>query len=215
MNSILLAGFTSFGQDDVNPASKVAHALDGIHVGGYIVIGRELPVVRGKCLDLLKSFISESQPRMIVLVGQAAGRAAITPERVAINVDDFRFVDSAGAQPRDEPVVPGGPVGYWSTLPLNDMVRAIQRGGIPVEISNTAGTYVCNHAFYGLMHHLASAEDSQRLGGFVHVPVLPEQVIDKHPGVPSMSLETIARGLTLGLQAAVASVAAREETHSR
>jgi pyroglutamyl-peptidase len=139
-------------------------------------------------------------PVLVIAIGQADGRTEITPERVAINVDDYRIADNAGNQPNQEPVVPGGPVGYWSTLPVKAMVAALKAQGIPASVSSSAGTFVCNHLFYGLMHFLA-AEGGQRRGGFIHVPFLPEQAA-RLSGQPSMGLETLARGLEIAMAAA-------------
>ncbi len=162
-------------------------------------MARELPVVRGLCLDVLLAAISELDPEIVIAFGQAGGRPEITPERVAINVDDYRIADNAGEQPVDAPVVADGPVAYWSTLPIKAMVRAMLDAGVPAKVSNSAGTFVCNHLFYGLMHRLA-AEGHVRRGGFIHVPYLPEQAA-RLGGQPSMALETIVRGLEAALAA--------------
>ena len=139
---------------------------------------------------------------LILAVGQAGGRLEITPERVAINVDDFRIPDNGGFQPVDEPIVAGAPAAYWSTLPIKAMVMAMRGAGIPASVSNSAGTFVCNHLFYGLMHHLAQHGNKIR-GGFVHIPYLPEQAA-RLGGQPSMAVETIVKGLEVALNAAMA-----------
>ncbi len=201
MRKILLAGFGPFGDDPLNAAIQVVRRLDGTRIMDAQVIGRELPVIARESLRLLKTWLSELRPSIIVVVGQAAGRAEITPERVAINVDDFRIPDNRGVQPIDKPVVRGGPVAYWSTLPVKSMVNAMLRDGIPARVSNSAGTYVCNHVFYGLMHHLASVR--RTVGGFVHVPLLPEQAARRLP-MPSMGLEVTSVGLRVAVSAALA-----------
>jgi pyroglutamyl-peptidase len=119
----------------------------------------------------MQRLLRRHRPALVIGFGLAAGRAAVTPERVAINVDDARIPDNAGAQPVDRPVVRGGPAAYWSTLPIKAIVAALTREGIPAAVSQTAGTFVCNHVFYGLMHALARTPGVR--GGFVHVPAVP------------------------------------------
>ena len=201
--AILLVGFEPFGGEPINPALEAARRLDGQRLGHYQVVARELPVVRSLCLERLTVAIGEVDPEVIIALGQAGGRAEITPERVAINVDDYRIADNAGAQPVDVPVVAGGPVAYWSTLPIKAMVSAMLDAGVPAKVSNSAGTFVCNHLFYGLMHHLV-LEGNTRRGGFIHVPYLPQQAA-RLGGQPSMALETIVRGLEAALFAVCAS----------
>ena len=193
----MLAGFEPFGGEAINPALEVARRLDGRRFGSYRVVTRGLPVVRNLCLEILAAAIRELDPEVILALGQAGGQAEITPERVAINVDDFRIADNAGAQPVDVPVIAEGPVAYWSTLPIKPMVRAMLDAGVPAKVSNSAGTFVCNHIFYGLMHHLAAEGDIRR-GGFIHVPYLPEQSA-RLGCPPSMALETMVKGLEAAL----------------
>lgn len=200
---ILLVGFEPFSGEPINPALEAARRLDGRFLGGCQVVARELPVMRGHCLERLTAGIGEVDPEIVVALGQAGGRVEITPERVAINVDDYRIADNAGEKPVDVPVVAGGPVGYWSTLPIKAMVTAMLDAGVPARVSNSAGTFVCNHLFYGLMHCLAAAGNTRR-GGFIHVPYLPEQAA-RLGGQPSMTLETIVRGLEAALGAICAS----------
>jgi len=200
MERILLTGFGPFQGETVNPALASVELLDGRVLAEHLLCARELPVVRGACTEALVRHIREVDPVLVIAIGQADGRTEITPERVAINVDDYRIADNAGNQPNQEPVVPGGPVGYWSTLPVKAMVAALKAQGIPASVSSSAGTFVCNHLFYGLMHFLAG-EGGQRRGGFIHVPFLPEQAA-RLSGQPSMGLETLARGLEIAMAAA-------------
>jgi pyroglutamyl-peptidase len=130
------------------------------------------------------------RPRLVICLGQAGGRAAITPERVAINVDDARIPDNAGGQPVDRPVVRGGPAAYFSTLPVKAMVAGLRADGVPAEVSQTAGTFVCNHVFYGLMHALRRRSGVR--GGFIHVPFLPEQA---SRGQASLALDTLVAAI--------------------
>jgi pyroglutamyl-peptidase len=152
----------------------------------------------GTALEHLQTLMMAHRPTLVVCVGQAGGRAALSLERVAINLIDARIADNALAQPVDEPVVAGGPAAYFSTLPVKAMRVALQRQGLAAEVSQTAGTFVCNQVFYGLMHFLATQRGWRRVrGGFIHVPWLPEQ------GTPSMPLEDIVHGLRLAVRVAL------------
>ena len=208
--NVLVTGFDPFGGEAVNPALEAIKKLDGKMVAGARVVTRELPTVRWKAIDGLKTAIREVQPALIIAIGQAGGRMDITPERVAINVDDFRIADNEGNQVVDERIAPDGPAAYWSTLPIKKIVADLRAEGIPASVSNSAGTFICNHLFYGLMHELA-AEGNVRRGGFIHIPYLPEQAA-KLTGQPSMALETIVRGLTAAIAASLTT--AEDERHS-
>lgn len=201
MKKVLVTGFDPFGGDLVNPALEAVKQLDGKEIAGAVVVTKEIPTVFGIAITILEKTIEEIQPDLVICVGQAGGRPVITPERVAINVNDARIPDNDHNQPLDEEIVPGGPVGYWSTLPVKAMVKEMNDNGIPAAVSNTAGTFVCNNIFYGLMHYLDSIGNSIR-GGFIHIPFLPEQVV-RNPGQPSMGLETIVKGLELAIEAAL------------
>lgn len=201
MKNILVTGFGPFGGEPVNPALEAVKVLNGKTIAGVKVVTRELPVVGHQCIEDMIRFIQELDPVLVLAVGQAGGRVDITPERVAINVDDYRIKDNAGRQPVDEPIVADGPAAYWSTLPIKAMVNRLRENGIPASVSNSAGTYVCNNIFYGLMHYLAG-EGSRRRGGFIHIPFLPEQAA-RNAGQPSLALETIVRGLELAIEAAL------------
>ncbi len=197
--AILLTGFDPFGGDAVNPSWLVAQALNGQRIGGHRVVAAQLPTVFGGSLQQLQRLVAAHAPSLVVCLGQAGGRAALSIERVGINVDDARIPDNSGAQPIDTPVVPGGPAAYFASLPVKAMLRAVQRAGVPCEVSQTAGTFVCNHVLYGLMHLAATrAPGAAGLrGGFVHVPWLPEQ------GAPHLPLRDMVRGLHAALWAAV------------
>ena len=138
---------------------------------------------------------------MVIALGQSGGRPGLSLERVAINVDDYRIPDNDGNRPVDEPVVEGGPAAYWSTLPIKDMVRAMWEAGVPASVSNSAGTFVCNHLFYRLMRFLED-EGNVRRGGFIHVPYMMEQA--ERLGQPGLPLEAMARGLEAAILAAAA-----------
>lgn len=196
---VLLTGFDAFGGDAVNPSWLAVQALHGRRVLGHTVVAAQLPTVFGESLRALHALLVRHRPALVICVGQAGGRQAISLERVAINVDDAPIPDNAGARPIDAPVAPGAPAAYFSTLPIKAMLGALQRKGLPAEVSQTAGTFVCNHVFYGLMHTLAvNPELRHTRGGFVHVPWLPGQ------GTPSLPLDDLVRGLRVALRAALA-----------
>ena len=195
---VLLTGFDAFGGQALNPSSLAVHALRGRRIAGHRVVTAELPTAFDSAPARLRALIETHRPALVVCVGQAGGRAAISLERVAINLIDARIADNALAQPVDEPVVPGAPAAYFSTLPLKAMLAALQRDGLAAEVSQTAGTFVCNQVFYALMHALATRRGRGRVrGGFIHVPWLPEQ------GTPSMPLADIVRGLRVAVRVAL------------
>ncbi|WP_366145783.1 pyroglutamyl-peptidase I [Polaromonas sp.] len=198
MPRILLSGFDAFGGDDLNPSWMAVQALHGRRIGGHQVVAALLPTVFEASLAELGRLLRTHKPALVMCVGQAGGRAALSLERVAINVNDARIADNAAAQPVDTPVVSGGPAAYFSTLPIKAMLQALQKEGIAAEVSQTAGTFVCNHVFYGLMHMLATQRGFKRTrGGFVHVPFLPGQ------GQPHMALDDVVRGLRVAAGAAI------------
>ncbi len=195
---MLLTGFDPFGGDAVNPSWLAVKALHGRRILGHRLVAAQLPTVFGDSLAALKALLREHKPALVICVGQAGGRSALSMERVAINVDDARIPDNAARQPVDLPVVPDAPAAYFSTLPIKAMHVALQHAGIPGEVSQTAGTFVCNHVFFGLMHLLATHRGMRKVrGGFVHVPWLPEQ------GTPSLPLDVITEGLTVAVRAAL------------
>lgn len=198
MKKILITGFEPFAGARVNPSEEIARALDGRVVAGHQVIGAVLPCVFGGSIAELKRWLKIVRPELVICVGQAGGRKEITPERVAINVDDARIADNSGAQPIDTPVARGGPAAYWSTLPIKAIVAALHREGLPAAISQTAGTFVCNHLFYGLMRALARRPGVR--GGFIHVPFLPQQA---RRGQPSLKLCEMITGLTVVARTAI------------
>src|SRR6185369_15992682 len=171
----------------------------------------ELPVDRYAAVEQAVSIIRAEQPAIIIMLGEAGGRSRITPERIAINVDDFRIPDNVGNQPRNEPVVEGGPPAYFSTLPIMAIVDRINRAHIPAGISSTAGTYLCNRVFYSVMH-VISTDGLTARAGFIHVPYLHDQVIAKSTEVPSLSKESIVEAVRLAIQV---TVHARNESESR
>jgi pyroglutamyl-peptidase len=198
MKNILLTGFEPFGGDALNPSEEIARQLNGLTVARHRIVGALLPCVFGAALKELKHLLKLHDPALVICLGLAGGRAEITPERVAINIDDARIADNAGQRPIDRPIVKDGPAAYWSTLPIKAIVQELRRREIPAAVSQTAGTFVCNHVFYGLMHELAQHHPGVR-GGFIHVPYLPEQTADK----PSLPYDKMIAGITLAIEAAV------------
>lgn len=197
--TILLTGFSAFGGEDSNPSWEAVSALQGKLICGHRVIARQLPVEFGASLKALRAAIREHRPALVLCVGQAGGRAQLSLERIAINLDDARIPDNAGASPIDAPVVADGPAAYFATLPIKAMLVALRKAGIPAEVSQTAGTYVCNHVFYGLMHALRSRRIR---GGFIHIPYAPDQAA-RHPGAPSLPVETVVAALRIALRTAL------------
>lgn len=200
--NILLTGFEPFDNDAINPSWEAVRALDGWHCEGAAVHTRRISCVFGAALRELDAAIDELRPQLVIAVGQAGGRSEITPERVAINVDDGRICDNAGCQPIDEPVVAGAPAGYFSSLPIKAIVRDMRAAGVPAAVSNSAGTFVCNHLFFGLMHRIATRPVPGMRGGFIHIPYLPEQAA-RLPGMPSMSLDAVIAALRIAVATSV------------
>lgn len=198
--TVLLTGFQPFGGEQVNPSWQAVSALHGTRIAGHRVVARELPVAFGASLKALRAALRDMRPALVICVGQAGGRAQLSLERVAINIDDARIPDNTGQQPVDVPVVAEGPAAYFSTLPVKAMRHALNAAGFPAEVSQTAGTYVCNHVFYGLMHALRR----QRIvrAGFIHIPYSPAQA-SMHPGTPSVAVEMVTEALRLAVKVAL------------
>ena len=201
---ILVTGFDPFGGEKINPALETIKRLPDTILGAQI-IKLEIPTVVGKSLAKIKEAVEKENPDVVLSIGQAGGRSEITVERVGINIDDCRIPDNEGNQPIDEPVVHGGPAAYFVTVPIKAIVENIKAHNIPASISNTAGTFICNHVCYGVAHLAAArtAAGTPMKSGFIHIPFLPEQIIGKPALTPSMSLETIASGITHALEAIV------------
>ncbi|WP_051236886.1 pyroglutamyl-peptidase I [Ottowia thiooxydans] len=196
--SVLLTGFDPFGGHALNPSWLLAQNLHGSRVAGHRLVAAQLPTVFGHSLVMLRALVRQHRPSLVICLGLAGESRAISIERVAINVDDARITDNAGYQPIDEPVVEGAPAAYFSSLPIKAMRAAINAKGIPAEISQTAGTFVCNHVFFGLMHLLATDPSLQAVrGGFVHVPPLSER---EGTGLP---LAQLVEGIRTGIHTAL------------
>ncbi len=200
IKTVLLTGFEPFNKANVNPAWEAVRALDGWSGEGFRVEVRQLPCVFVDAREALAAMVDELHPDIVIAVGQAGGRAEISVERVAINVDDASILDNAGRQPVDRPIVEDGPAAYFSTLPIKAMVAAMRDKGLIAGVSQTAGTFVCNHVFYGLMHHTAGKPTR---AGFIHVPFLPEQAEQRPDDPPSMALDDIILGIMTAVETAV------------
>ncbi|MDP1901088.1 MAG: pyroglutamyl-peptidase I [Rubrivivax sp.] len=203
MKKILLTGFDAFGGETLNPSWEVAQALHGERIGPATVQVLRLPCAFGLALEALQDALATQRPVLVLALGQAAGRGEFSIERVAVNLDDARIEDNAGAQPIDEPVVRGAPAAYFSTLPVKAMVEALRQAGLPASVSPSAGSYVCNHVFFGLMHALRRRRACR--AGFMHLPLLPEQAVGSTPQ-PSLPLATQIQGVRLALATALATV---------
>ncbi len=196
----MLTGFAPFGGETINPSWQAASALDRAQIAGHHVAARLLPVEFGASLAALREAIVEVSPTLVLCIGQAGGRPQLSIERVAINVDDARIPDNANGQPIDTPIVDGGPAAYFATVPIKAILADLHAAGIPAEISQTAGTYVCNHVFYGLMHALRDAPHIR--GGFIHIPYAPNQAA-RHPGAPSVPVDTVIAALRIAVLTAL------------
>lgn len=202
IKTVLLTGFEPFNGAAINPAWEAVRLLEGWTGEGFRVEVRQLPCVFGAAIEELAAMVDALYPDVVIAVGQAGGRAEISVERVAINVDDASILDNAGRQPIDRPIVDGGPAAYFATLPIKAMVAAMREQGLAAGVSQTAGTFVCNHVFYGLMHHVAERGGEVK-AGFIHVPYLPEQVEDWPDPPPSMALDDIVAGIRIAVETAV------------
>jgi pyroglutamyl-peptidase len=197
----LVTGFEPFAGDALNPAGEAVLGLRS-RLGELAIHTRVLPTVFGRAVAALEDALVAVRPDIVLCVGLAGGRAELSLERVAINIDDARIPDNDGQQPIDRPIAAGGPAAYFTGLPVKAAVLALREAGLPAIVSNTAGTFVCNHVFYGLMHLTATRRLPLR-GGFLHVPYLPSQAA-RFRDAPSMALEEIVQGIEIILQVAAA-----------
>ncbi|MRJ47853.1 pyroglutamyl-peptidase I [Fundicoccus ignavus] len=194
---ILVTGFDPFGQDTINPALEAVKQLPN-EILGASIIKLEIPTMFHQSANVVNLAIQQHQPDIVVHIGQAGGRFGITPERIAINLDDARIADNSSQQPIDQLIAENGPAAYFSQLPVKAMVANMQEVGIPSTVSNSAGTFVCNHIMYQTLHY-CQMNYPQIQSGFIHVPYLPQQVADK-ASLPSMDLKTIVQGLVISIE---------------
>ena len=205
MKKLLLTAFEPFDRQSLNPSLGAARTMAGVEFAGVSLRVLELPVDRFRATELALEWLQSIRPDIMIMLGEAGARYRINPERVAINVDDFRIPDNAGNQPAGEPVIANGPVGYFSTLPIRAITDRLLQANIPAAISNSAGTYLCNRLFYAVMHHIA-AQQLLTIAGFIHVPYQHEQVLSRYPDVPSMSRETIVEGVRLAIEVSLGQI---------
>lgn len=195
---VLLTGFDPFGGELVNPAEEAVKMVSN-NINGAEVIKITIPTVQTKSVKAIEEAVEKHNPDIVISVGQAGGRFDITPERVAINMDDFRIKDNEGNQPTDEIIKEDGQTAYFSNLPIKAMVKHMNENKIPATVSNTAGTFVCNHVMYGILYMIDKKYPNIK-GGFIHIPYMTSQVIDKK-NTPYMSLDEIVKGLELAIEA--------------
>ena len=211
---ILITAFDPFGGEAVNPALEAVKQMKD-EIAGAQIVKLEIPTVFGKSIEVIHETMKKEQPDAVLSIGQAGGRFGVTPERVAINVDDARIKDNEGNQPIDTPIFEDGKPAYFSTLPVKAMVKAIHDQGLPSSLSNSAGTFVCNHVMYGVLYYIDKEFPGVR-GGFIHVPYITSQVVDKKD-MPSMATSDVVAALEAAVQAIVKNesdiVAVGGETH--
>lgn len=195
---VLITGFDPFGGESINPAWEAVKAMEN-NLDGIEVIKLQIPTVFKKSAEKLFAGIEEHRPDVVICIGQAGGRYDISVERVAINMDDGRIPDNEGYQPIDTPVYEDGENAYFATLPIKGIVEEIKLAKIPASVSNTAGTYVCNHIMYSLLYYI-SKNNLNIKGGFIHVPYITEQVVDKK-NMPYMEVSTITKALECAVKA--------------
>lgn len=204
MGKILLTGFEHFGNTEHNPAESVARTLDGKTVGESEVVSRIVPSSFFECIEFVQDSITEIKPEVVVMMGEYGGRATVSVERIAQNLNDgsrYQLKDNNGRILQGQMTVPDGPVAYYSTLPIRAMVKAMREAGVPSEISDTAGTFCCNHLMYGILHHIHVNELPIR-AGWIHLPHLPQTAaMPENLGAPSMSVETSSLGVEIALRA--------------
>jgi len=198
MKTILLTGFEPFGGSNVNPSIEACKLLDAKEYNGSKVKVVEIPLRFNEIRPSIINAVEESKPSAVICTGQAGSATTINLERVAINIADARIAYNCGKKPTDEPIAADGPAAYFSTLPLRKMQKSLEEAKIPVKISNSAGTFGCNHIFYEIRHYLET-KGSDTPAGFIHVPSLPEQAMEKKG--PSMSLQLISKGLEAAIKA--------------
>ena len=194
MKKILLCAFDPFGGEKINPALE---AVKIVSVEGVEIEKCEVPTVFYKSIEIVTDKIGKFHPDAVLMIGQAGGRDKITPERVAINISDAKIDDNEGNRPCDEPIIDGAPAAYFSTLPIKRIVDALEAEGIPSAVSNSAGTFVCNHLMFGVLNYI-SEKCLSTTAGFIHIPFLPEQVASKE-GVPSLPLDVDVRAVEIAI----------------
>ena len=196
---LLLTAFDPFGGEKINPALEAVKRVQD-KIGDLEIVKLEVPTVFYKSIDTVENAIEKEHPDVVLCIGQAGGRFDLTPERVAININDARIPDNEGNQPLSGSIFEDGENAYFSSLPIKAMVAEIRKADIPASVSNSAGTYVCNHLMYGVLYTIAKKYPSMR-GGFMHVPFITSQVANRPTNAPSLSLDTIVKGIEAACKA--------------
>lgn len=204
---LLVTAFEPFGGEKLNSAQEALRSVPD-QINGAGIVKACLPVVFGRSMEMLREMIRREKPDAVLCLGQAGGRSALTPERIAINLNDARLPDNDGQQPVDELIFPDGPDAYFTTLPVKSMVNAIRDAGLPAEVSNSAGTYVCNQLIYGLMYFISHEFPAVR-GGFLHLPYLDVQAAE-HPGDPGLPCQDLTRGIIAAIKAITGTIRSPE-----
>ncbi|MHA1125670.1 MAG: pyroglutamyl-peptidase I [Candidatus Heimdallarchaeota archaeon] len=210
MKKVLLTGFGPFGQDEMNPALEVIKELDGeiLTITNQAtneikvkITTAELPVVFGKAISEFKKLVEKTKPDIILSIGQAAGRSVLSLERFGVNMNDTIYPDNEGNKPQDELIEESGPTAYFATIDLRKTLEALRKEGIPVLISNSAGTYVCNNIVYGSLHYLSTTKELSHIKyGFIHIPYLPTQAAEKQKPFPSLPLEIVKKAIKITIE---------------
>lgn len=213
MKKLLITAFEPFDGEPVNPSLETIRHLADVKFTGAGIETLELPVDRHRAIDIARGVILEHRPDTVIMLGEAHDRFRINPERIAINIDDFRIADNAGNQPVDEPIVENGPAAYFSTLPVRAITDRLIEAKIPAIISNSAGTYLCNRLFYSVMHLIAT-EALQMRAGFIHLPRLHEQILDKRGNLPSLARETIFEGIRVAIEVTIGETELKNNSHA-
>ncbi|MFW6040484.1 MAG: pyroglutamyl-peptidase I [Thermoplasmatota archaeon] len=202
MKKILLTGFDPYGDNDINPSEKAMDKLNKKQIEDFEVVGLKVPTVYGKAIDLTIDKIEKTKPKIVINLGLSE-REIVSIERVAININDARINDNEGNKPVDEYIDNEGPSAYFSTLPMRKIRNNIRNEGIPAEISNSAGTFVCNNLMYGTLRYI-DKENLKVKNGFIHLPCLPEQVVDKRK--PSMSFDLMVKAVMCAIKTTIKSI---------
>lgn len=204
MKKLMLTAFEPFAGEPLNPSLEAARQMQKIDFPDTAVRVVELPVDRFRAVEMALELIRASEPDIVIMLGEAGARHRVNPERVAINIDDFRIADNSGNQPKDETIIDGGPVAYFSTLPIRAITERIINAHIPAAISNSAGSYLCNRLFFSVMHAI-TVEGLSAKAGFMHLPYLHDQAMNKYPDVPSLARESIVEAVRLAIEVSLAS----------
>jgi pyroglutamyl-peptidase len=202
VKKLLVTAFEPFAGESINSSLEAARRMKKIDFKDTEVHVAELPVDRYRAVELALEHLHSIKPDIVIMLGEAGARFRVNPERVAINIDDFRIADNSGNQPKDEPVIDGAPAAYFSTLPIRAITDRIVEAQIPAAISNSAGAYLCNRLFFSVMHAI-TVEGLGAKAGFMHLPYFHDQAMNKYPDVPSLSRESIIEAVRLAIEVSV------------